>query len=799
MTFAPVERTQLLQITARAGSPRDASELANRYAETFIGRVDASFRRSAAPTRISVTEPAVPPTEAASPTSPLYIGFGAILALVLGAGLVLMRERLDDRLRVGAHELEVLGQPIIARIPSFGEDHSGPATVDAFRLLGANVDFAGEGRRQVLAITSSTPLEGKSTTAAHLALAAAQNGESVVLVEADLRLPGLRHTAVGSRREPAPIGLTNYLAGTHELEDVIAEHSAGLSVVWPGPLPPNPTRLLGSERLRTLVAELRKRFDRVIIDTSPISVGADASVVLGHADGVLFVVDTQRAGRSRVRAGWPRSRPHARCCSARCSTAAGAPAATRTATTRRRTARTAPPPRRSAGCGDDRACAGAAVAAALALALAAAWPVVAYRVHPAVFPALLAAAAVLALVVRRPAAGIALVLVLAPFTNAALAGGRPLRLPRLRPRGRAAGVRPARRAAPRADRPRLSLAVCLFVAAAGASSLAALDPAESVTSFLGVAVAAVLFFAVVQICQRREQLLVVVAGAIGGLLVAGAQGVTQKLSGRVSEAGVLVGDELVGRVAGSFSHPNQFAGYLIALIPLALTLAVDRRATSPALRRLAALAATLALAAVAFSFTRGAVAGLVAGGLVWLAVVRPRVAVVALVAVAIGGAMLTPAALKDRLTDPGGEDLGLRADLWRSALDLFAAARCWASASATSARATRGSPAPGRSAGVRQRQILLPPHANNLFLTILAEEGIIGALAFLGLLGAALWSCARAARREDVFDRALGVGIGAGLCALLAHSLLEYTLFGEIALPLFALLGVLAVREGASG
>lgn len=304
MTFAPVERTQLLQITARAGSPREASDLANRYAETFIGRVDASFRRSAAPTRISVTEPAVPPTEAASPNVPLYIGFGVILALVLGAALVLLRERLDDRLRVGADELEVLGQPIIARIPTFGEDHaSSPATADAFRLLGANVDFAGEGRRRVLAITSSTPLEGKSTTAAHLALAVAQNGESVVLVEADLRRPGLRHTAVGELGDPAPVGLTNYLAGTHELDAVVAEHSPGLSVVWPGPLPPNPTRLLGSDRLRTLIAELRLRFDRVIIDTSPISVGADASVVLGHADGVLYVVDAQRAGRSRVRAG----------------------------------------------------------------------------------------------------------------------------------------------------------------------------------------------------------------------------------------------------------------------------------------------------------------------------------------------------------------------------------------------------------------------------------------------------------------------------------------------------------------
>jgi capsular exopolysaccharide synthesis family protein len=76
-----------------------------------------------------------------------------------------------------------------------------------------------------------------------------------------------------------------------------------LSVIWPGPLPPNPTRLLGSNRLPRLLAELREHFDRVVIDTSPISVGADASIVLGLADGVLFVVDAQRTSRSRVRAG----------------------------------------------------------------------------------------------------------------------------------------------------------------------------------------------------------------------------------------------------------------------------------------------------------------------------------------------------------------------------------------------------------------------------------------------------------------------------------------------------------------
>ena len=306
MTFAPVERTQLLQITARGDSPEGASRLANLYADTFIARVEASFERSAAPTRVSVTEPAVAPTEAASPNVPLYVGFGAVLALLLGVGVVLLRERLDDRLRVGPDDLDVLGQPVVARIPAFGaRDATSPATTDAFRLLRANTDFAADARPHVIGVTSSTPLEGKTTIAAQLATVAAQDGERVVIVEADLRRPGMRDSIVGAPTQPSVVGLTNYLAGAVEMPAIVSDHPdvPGLSVIWPGPLPPNPTRLLGSSRLPRLLAELREHFDRVVIDTSPISVGADASIVLGLADGVLFVVDAQRTSRSRVRAG----------------------------------------------------------------------------------------------------------------------------------------------------------------------------------------------------------------------------------------------------------------------------------------------------------------------------------------------------------------------------------------------------------------------------------------------------------------------------------------------------------------
>jgi putative inorganic carbon (HCO3(-)) transporter len=433
----------------------------------------------------------------------------------------------------------------------------------------------------------------------------------------------------------------------------------------------------------------------------------------------------------------------------------------------------------------------------LALLLAGAWPVIAYRVHPAVLPALLAAATIAALVARRPATGIALVLVLAPFTNADLGGGRPVRflVSGLAVALLLYGLLVERSGAQRPARG-LQLAVLAFVAAAGLSSLAAHDPSASVNRFLGVLVAAVLFLAVIQICRRRDQLLVVVSGAVVGLLVAGAQGLVQKLTGRLSSAGVVVGDEVVGRVAGSFSHPNQYAGYLIALIPLAAALAVDKRAAGR-LRVPAAAAAALALVALAFSFTRGAILGLVGGSLIWLAVVRPRAAVGAAVAVAVGGVLLAPAALKDRLTDPAGGDLGLREDLWRSALDLYRSEPVVGVGLGNFGEAYGRLPATVSAGSQRrllhQSQILVPPHANNLFLTILAEEGLIGALAFLGLLGSALWSCRRAAHADERLRRALGIGVGAGLCALLVHSLLEYTLFGEVALPIFALLGVLAV------
>ena len=306
MTFTPVERTQLLQITARGQSAEEAARLANTYSETFIDRIASDFSRGNAPTRVTLATPAAEPTKPAAPNVPLYLGFGLGLSLLLAAGAALLRDRLDDRLRVGRDDLAVVGYPILARIPTFdAQSTEDPVAADGFRLLAANIDFSRDSPPRTIGVTSPAPLDGKSTVAAQLAMALVASGERVLLVEGDLRRPGIRNTAVADRWNPATRGLTHYLWGAAQVDEVICAHPRipGLSVIWAGAQVPNPSGMLASRRLGHLLAVVAERFDRVIIDTSPISVGADASIVLARLDGSLFVINARRTSRSGAHTG----------------------------------------------------------------------------------------------------------------------------------------------------------------------------------------------------------------------------------------------------------------------------------------------------------------------------------------------------------------------------------------------------------------------------------------------------------------------------------------------------------------
>lgn len=345
----------------------------------------------------------------------------------------------------------------------------------------------------------------------------------------------------------------------------------------------------------------------------------------------------------------------------------------------------------------------------------------------------------------------------------------------------------------------LTAAVVVFLAVALASAINAIDPHNSIRKLFLLIAAVGLFMGVRAICRDTAQFTVVAAGAVVGLLLASLQGIDQHLRHRYG-AGFVTNGQFVGRVEGSFGHPNQYGGYLVFLIPLAAGIALSRRFDAR-LRLLAASAAAAAVPAVAFSYARGAILALVLGLLLWFAVVRPRYAVgIAVVAAAVG-LLFAPATLKERFsTQASSGDVPLRTDIWGASIDIAQAhpllgvgldnfSSAYATLPSTLAHASQ-------RRLLSQSGLLIPPHAQNLYLNTLAEEGVVGLGALALFLIGAFAVAYRGSRSTDPASRTICLAVGAGLATLALHSILEVTLLSELSLPLFALVAVaLGVAE----
>jgi capsular exopolysaccharide synthesis family protein len=172
-------------------------------------------------------------------------------------------------------------------------------SAEAYRSLRTNLHYANPDAppRRIL-LTSAGAGEGKSTTVANLGVCMAQGERTVLLLDADLRRPTL-HTIF---RQPSAPGLSSFLAGDALLEAVISKTTVpNLSLVPSGPIPPNPAELLGSRRMRDLLAAASERFDVVILDSPPVLAVSDASVLAPMVDGVLFVVASGMAPQAALR------------------------------------------------------------------------------------------------------------------------------------------------------------------------------------------------------------------------------------------------------------------------------------------------------------------------------------------------------------------------------------------------------------------------------------------------------------------------------------------------------------------
>jgi capsular exopolysaccharide synthesis family protein len=218
--------------------------------------------------------------------------------LLLGAAFVLARDALDNTLKDADDVERHLHLDLLASIPRYGKEDTALAT-EAYQNLRTALLFARRGESgQVVLVTGTAPGEGKTTTLLNVAKLLAVSGESVVVVDGDLRRANL-HVRLGVPREP---GLTDLFLKSVELTTLVrATKVARLAVITAGPLPPNPPALLAREELGRALEQLRRHYRWVLVDSPPVAAVTDALLLARHADATLLVVQQNKVDRAMVK------------------------------------------------------------------------------------------------------------------------------------------------------------------------------------------------------------------------------------------------------------------------------------------------------------------------------------------------------------------------------------------------------------------------------------------------------------------------------------------------------------------
>ncbi len=303
------ELDELRQKSVEYGMLKREAEANEQVLKNLINRSKETGLESEIPVRnVRVIEKALPPQSPISPRRRRNYELALIIGLSLGIAITVVLEQMDDSMKTPDDVKQYLGIAFLGMVPdSLRRGQKGVALsplilnnprsplAESYRVIRTNLIFsAAEGRRRALMVSSVNPAEGKSTTVANLAVSLAQNGQSVLVIDADLRRPTLhRHFNVSS----VP-GLSDAIVGNCTLEQAVRVGVAkGLDVMPCGYVPPNPAELLGSSPMRDLVINLRDAYDWVLIDAPPILTMADAPVLCPVVDGLILVVAAERTAR----------------------------------------------------------------------------------------------------------------------------------------------------------------------------------------------------------------------------------------------------------------------------------------------------------------------------------------------------------------------------------------------------------------------------------------------------------------------------------------------------------------------
>ncbi|HOK17129.1 MAG TPA: polysaccharide biosynthesis tyrosine autokinase, partial [Defluviitoga tunisiensis] len=249
------------------------------------------------------------------PNKTLTVAISGVLGIFLGILVVFLIEYMDKKLK-DENELKsiIKGVPVLGRIPHFEiNQESGELPVlkdpvspisEAYKMLATNISFSNTKEPNTICFSSAGPSEGKTITAANVAIFYAQNGKKTLLLDADMRRPRVDKIMKIKNKN---LGLVNYLMRKVSLEKVLAKPVASLpnfDVLPAGVLPPNPTSLLTSNEFLELLQTLKERYEKIIIDLPPIMVAPDAQIVARYSDGVILVARYNGTLKPMLRAAY---------------------------------------------------------------------------------------------------------------------------------------------------------------------------------------------------------------------------------------------------------------------------------------------------------------------------------------------------------------------------------------------------------------------------------------------------------------------------------------------------------------
>ena len=311
---------------------RDAEGNKTMYDGLLTKLKEATLAAGLKSSNIRWVDPAMVPSTPTRPAKTRNIALSFLVGLVGGIGLALLREYLDNTVKTPDDVESLARLPSLAVVPAFTDEngtgkrrlHAGISLnghdkrielvaqhlpksqmSEAFRALRTSLLLSQADRPpQVILVTSALPREGKTTAAANLAVTLAQLGDRTLLIDADLRKPGIGRLL--NLTDGKYAGLSSYLAGVSSLDLVAVPHPAiaNLVAIPTGPLPPNPADLLSSHKLADAIRQLRSQYKFIVIDSPPIMAATDAVIVSVQADGVLLVVrsgETPKEAFTRAR------------------------------------------------------------------------------------------------------------------------------------------------------------------------------------------------------------------------------------------------------------------------------------------------------------------------------------------------------------------------------------------------------------------------------------------------------------------------------------------------------------------